>query len=258
MGKKKQKKSLEYLLVSVIVILALFFLVNHYVFNNGYDVLNTLSTSATILVFSFIPVVWLFAFVFWLKVLVDAAQHSRWLWFSAILFVNIFALIYLFTQKPKLTLDSFRPTAWVGLGLLLLMWGVRIYPSLEYRINPVDLSTLQPTGRQFEAEVETKDLSGYTYKGPTICKEMALDDGTYYLDVSGGVVTISDNSDAKLYYRLIHSGNSDSELSSGWQEFREAELERFKYIDVAEFIGKEPSEISGPLTGCTIELWSSN
>lgn len=258
MAKKKQKNKVDYLLVSTIVSLVLFVLVNHFMFNNGFDILNTLSTSTTILVLSLIPVVWLFAFVFWLKMLVDAAQQSRWLWFAVIFFGNIFALFYLLIHKPKLILSDFRATAWVALVVFLIACGVQAYPSLEYRTNPVDLSSLRPTGRQFEATVETKDLSGYEYKGPTVCKEMKTDDGSHYLDVVGGTVTVSDDSNVKLNYRLGYTGDSVGELSSGWQEFREAEPEKIKYIDVAEFIGEEPSEISGYLTGCTIELWSSN
>lgn len=258
MVRKKQKKNINYLVVLTSASLILIVLVNHFVFNNGFDILNTLSTTATMLVFSLIMVIWLFAVVFWLKMLVDAAQQKRWAWFAAILFVCLFAVLYLFIKKPKLTSASFIPTAWVALGLFLLIWGMQLYPHLTYRINPVDLSALQSTGRQFKAKVETRNLSGYVYKGPTICKELKLDDGTYYIDVTGGAVAMTDESDTKLNYRLGYTGDSESEFSSGWQEFRETEPQKIKYVDVTELIGAGPSEISGPLSGCTIEFWSSN
>lgn len=255
MAKKKQEKKRDYLKLTIITVAVISLVVSLFAFWDGYNLINTLSTVFTMLGVALTPVLILFMFVFWLKMLVDSFQKQRWLWLVAISIGALpFALLYLYIKKPKLT--SFRPTAWIALGVFVIMWGPLAFQSLWDRFNQVDLSTLQPTGRQFEAKVVTNDLRGYKFEGPTICTEVKSGNDTYYTSIKGGTVTVSDKSDAKLNYRLEFYGEVSGE-TSGWQEFREAEPEKIKYVDVPDLIGGSPSEINGRLTGCTIELWSS-
>lgn len=254
-NKKQHKKKANYLLITTALTVVVLLIVSHFAYGNGFDVLNTLSTTATEFAFLLIPVVTLFVFVFWLKLLVDAAQKERWLWLIAMLIGSgFFALLYLLFEKPKITPASFKPTAWVALTLFVALFAQQMYVMWG---NNVDLSKLQPTGREFQAKVITKNLHGYTYSGKTTCREEQLPDGSYYIDVMGGVINLSAHEKQSLHYMLSYSGESTSELTSGWEGGQTSEPVKIKTKNVEELVGG-PMEIDGPLNSCTLEFWSEN
>lgn len=257
--KKSQKTSRDYLKVTSLVVAIITLVVTLIGWWDSSNLLNTLGSVAVVIGVSLLPALLLFLIIFWLKMLVDSARQKRWIWFLAILLGDVFfAYIYLLVKKPRLSWVSFRPVAWISLGLYVLMWSFSIYPGLVNRIDPVDLSKLEPTGRQFEAKIVTKDLDGYRYEGMTVCREMKIEeDNQYFLEVKGGTVSASSDEPLKLNYRLSAVSDLRTEISGGWQHVQESEPTKTQYIEVAELVGG-PSEVDSGLTGCELELWSSN
>lgn len=256
--KKTQKTSRDYLKVASVFVAIITLALTLFGWWDSYNLLNTLGTVAVIIGVSILPAVSLFLIVFWVKMLVDSSRQKRWIWFVAILLGDVlFAGIYFLIKKPRLNWKSLRPIAWVSLCLYVLMWLIQVYPGYILRFNPVDFSQLEPTGRQFEAKVETKDLKGYRYDGKTVCREMKLDDNKYYLKVTGGTVSASSDQQLELNYRLSASSDIQTEISSGWQHVEESQPTKTQKIEVAELVGG-PAQINSGLTGCELELWSSN
>lgn len=256
--KNTQTSNRDYLKIVSIAIAVITLSITVFAWWNSYDLLNTLGFVFVIIGVSLIPVTIFLLFIFWLRMLMDSAREKRWIWFVAILLGDIlFAGIYLLIKKPRLDWRFFRPFAWVSLGLYVYMWSFQIYPGLTNRIDPVDLSKLEPTGREFVTKVETKDLKGYRYEGKTVCREMKLDDNKYYLKVTGGTVSASSDQQLELNYRLSASSDIQTKISSGWQHVEESQPTKTQKIEVAELVGG-PAQINSGLTGCELELWSSN
>ncbi|HMS23931.1 MAG TPA: hypothetical protein PKB09_03930 [Candidatus Saccharibacteria bacterium] len=255
----KQKRNKDYLKAASIVVAFITLGVTLFAWWNSYDLLNTLGTVAVVIGISLLPAVFLFLLVFWIKMLIDSARQKRWVWFVVILLGDVFfAYIYLLVKKPRLSWKSFRAVSWISLALFVLMWIVQIYAGIFSLIDPIDLSKLEPTGRQFEAKIVTKDLVGYQYDGKTVCREMKIEeDNQYFLEVSGGTVSASSDEPLKLNYRLSAVSDLRTEISGGWQHVQESEPTKTQYIEVAELVGG-PSEVDSGLTGCELELWSSN
>lgn len=259
MTKKNKQKNRDYLKLVSIAIAIITLSTTVFAWWNRYDLMNTLGSVFVVIGVSLIPAMFLMLIIFWLQMLMDSVRQKRWIWFVAILLGDIlFASIYFLINKPRLNWTFLRPVAWVLLGLYVLMWSFQIYPGLVNRIDPVDLSKLEATGREFVAQVETKDLKGYRYEGKTVCREMKLDENNqYFLEVTGGTVSASSDERLKLNYRLSASSDIRTELSGGWQHIQESEPTKTQNIDVAELVGG-PSEVDSGLTGCELELWSSN
>lgn len=257
MAKKKQSKNKDYLKLASIVIAIITLSVTIFAWWNQYDLLNTLGSMFVVIGVSLIPALLLMLITFWIQMLLDSARQKRWIWFVAILLGDIlFAGIYLLLKKPRLNWGVFRAVTWIALVLFVVMWIVQLYAGIFSRINPVDLSNLEPTGRQYVAKVVTKDLKGYQYEGPTVCSEMKSDDNKYFLEVNGGTVSASSEEQSRLNFRFTAVSDMNSEISAGWQNVQESEPIKTQYISVAELVGG-PSEINAGLTGCELELWSS-
>lgn len=256
--KNTQKSNRDYLKIAFIAIAIITLSITVFAWWNSYDLLNALGSVFVVMGVSLIPATILLLIIFWLQMLMDSARQKRWVWFVVILLGDIiFAGIYLLIYKPSLNWKFLRPVAWVSLGLYVLIWSLQIYPGLVNRIDPVDLSKLEPTGREFAAKVQTKDLKGYRYEGRTVCREMKLDDDRYYLEVTGGTVSASSDQQLGLNYRLSASSDIKTEISSGWQHVEESQPTKTQKIEVAELVGG-PAQINSGLTGCELELWSSN
>jgi hypothetical protein len=258
MKKKNKLKNKDYLKLTSIAIAIITLSVTFFAWWNQYDLLNTLGSVAVVIGISLVPAVFLFLLVFWIQMLMDSARQKRWIWFVAILLGDIlFACIYLLVNKPRLQWTFLRPVAWVSLGLYVLMWSFQVYPGLVDRTTFVDLDKLEPTGRQFVAKVVTKDLKGYQYEGTTVCSEKKSDDNKYFLEVNGGTVSASSDEQSKLNFRFTAVSDMRSEISAGWQNVQESQPMKTQYIGVEELVGS-PSEVDSGLTGCELELWSSN
>jgi hypothetical protein len=257
MTTKKPQQKRNYLAIILAAVATLSVLITLASSWNSYSPINTLSTASTVLGVSLLPAAILMLLVFWLKMLVDAFQKRRVLWFIFILFTHIGGFFYFFIKKPNLKLSSFTETALTALALFTIMWGMQIYPGLINRINPVDVTNLQPTGRQFTAAINTKNLHGYTYHGTTTCREMKLENNTYYLQLEGGSVSVSGDSNLKLNYRFTAKSDVRSQEGGGWQASTEGRSLEVKDTAVSNLIGTFPDLQASP-TGCEIEFWSSN
>lgn len=163
---KKKKVKKNYLLLTVLAILAVLFVVNIFIWWDLDDLLNTISTTFTSMWWSFATPVALLALIFSILMLVDTIRKSRLLWFLIVLIAPLVgAVAYYLLKDPKIIRENAKLLGWLAIGVVI----VNAIPftgfNLANRLNPP--KSLLPVV-EFSGTLLSTDAMAYHSDGPGV------------------------------------------------------------------------------------------
>lgn len=135
--------------------------------------LNAVSTTFTILGFGFLSTLLIFATVFWIIMILNAARRGKYLWAAVVFFTHIIgAFLYYFIEKPRFKPKNRRKLGWIFLAVFALWTLIFIIPFSRARsgqpgeaitqffgtVTGIDLSSTATNGQGI---YKVKDITGY-------------------------------------------------------------------------------------------------